>query len=91
MAASTQSNPDLDNLPAILTVEEVAEALRIGRSAAYELVRSGGLPAVRIGRTIRVSRQALLAWIDGAARAGELGAALDKEESVVSLRTRSLR
>jgi excisionase family DNA binding protein len=43
-----------------LTVPEVAEELRIPRSRAYELVASGGLPAVRIGeRSIRVNRQEL--------------------------------
>jgi excisionase family DNA binding protein len=37
-----------------LTVEEAARELRIGRSAAYEAVRRGQLPAVRIGRSLRV-------------------------------------
>ena len=49
----------LDGMPPVLTVEEAAAALRIGRSAAYEAVRSGELPAVRIGRSIRVPRHRL--------------------------------
>jgi excisionase family DNA binding protein len=57
-------NPS-DNLPAVLTVEEAAQVLRIGRGAAYEGVRAGEIPAVRIGRTIRVPRSRLLALIDG--------------------------
>ena len=44
---------------AVLTIPEVAEMLRIGRNEAYELVRSGQLYGVRIGRSIRVPRKAL--------------------------------
>lgn len=53
----------LDSLPAVLTVEETARYLRIGRGAAYEAVRAGEIPSVRIGRSIRVSRTALLALL----------------------------
>lgn len=47
-------------LPAVLTVEEAAKLLRIGRGAAYEAVRKGEIPSVRVGRSIRVPRRALL-------------------------------
>lgn len=40
-----------------LKVPEVAEVLRIARSRAYELVADGEIPAVRIGRSVRVSRK----------------------------------
>jgi excisionase family DNA binding protein len=57
----------LSEEPAVLTVEEAARVLRIGRSAAYEQARkfietggAEGLPAVRLGRCVRVPRQALL-------------------------------
>ncbi len=52
-----------DNLPAVLTVEEAAVALRIGRSAAYEAVRTGDIPHVRIGKLIRIPRVALMEWL----------------------------
>lgn len=48
---------------ALLRVEEVARLLGIGRSKAYELVATGDLPALRIGRLIRVPRHALDRWI----------------------------
>jgi excisionase family DNA binding protein len=58
--------PSLDELPDVLTVEEAAGVLRIGRGAAYELARqwreSGGrhgLPVVTLGRSLRVPRDAL--------------------------------
>jgi excisionase family DNA binding protein len=43
----------------VYTVEEAGRLLRIGRGAAYEAVRRGDLPAVRIGRSLRVPRHAL--------------------------------
>jgi len=39
-------------------VREVAAGLRIGRNQAYELIRTGQLRALRINRTIRVTREA---------------------------------
>ncbi|MGH9249584.1 MAG: helix-turn-helix domain-containing protein [Acidimicrobiales bacterium] len=58
--------PSLDELPDVLTVEEAAGVLRIGRGAAFELARqwreSGGrlgLPVVTLGRSLRVPRDAL--------------------------------
>jgi excisionase family DNA binding protein len=48
------------DLPAVLTVEEAASVLRIGRSAAYQAARSGDLPTIKIGRAIRVPRHRLV-------------------------------
>jgi excisionase family DNA binding protein len=47
-----------------LKVPEVAEVLRIARSRAYELVGSGEIPSVRIGRSVRVSRKELENWLE---------------------------
>jgi excisionase family DNA binding protein len=46
-----------------LKVPEVAEVLRIARSRAYELVDSGEIPSIRIGRSVRVSRRELDRWL----------------------------
>ncbi len=52
--------PDsVTDLPLVLTVEEAARVLRIGRSSAYEAARTGELPTVRIGRILRVPRSAI--------------------------------
>lgn len=50
----------MSELPLVLTVEEAADVLRISRGSAYEGVRTGAIPCVRIGRTIRVPRHLLL-------------------------------
>jgi excisionase family DNA binding protein len=47
----------------LLTVEEAALRLGIGRSLAWRLVRSGELPSVRLGRLVRIPERALEEWI----------------------------
>jgi excisionase family DNA binding protein len=42
-----------------LTVEQAAAALGIGRSLAYEAVRRGEIPTLRIGKRLLVPRAAL--------------------------------
>jgi excisionase family DNA binding protein len=42
-----------------MTVEEASEALGISRSLAYELVRQGEIPSLRLGRRIVVPVRAL--------------------------------
>ena len=51
-------------LPLYLTVDELASALRIGRNAAYNLVHEGKIHFLRIGRTIRIPRDALVELIE---------------------------
>ncbi|MCI9508072.1 MAG: helix-turn-helix domain-containing protein [Oscillospiraceae bacterium] len=60
-------NPaDYNSLPALLTVEEVASLLRVGRNATYSLVKSGGIYSIRIGHSIRIPRNALLQLLEPA-------------------------
>jgi excisionase family DNA binding protein len=57
--------PSPQDMPVVLTVEEAAKELRIGRSAAYAAVRRGELPVIRVGRILRVPRHRLEALLDG--------------------------
>jgi excisionase family DNA binding protein len=50
-----------DDLPLFLTVAEAATLLRKGRSATYAAIERGQIPSVRVGRTLRVPRDGLLA------------------------------
>ena len=47
----------------LLRADEVAEALGIGRTKTNEMLASGELPVVRIGRAVRVPRDLLEAWV----------------------------
>ena len=48
----------------LLTPEEAADALSIGRSKLYELISDGRLPSVRIDASRRVPTSALLEFIE---------------------------
>ena len=53
----------LDELPLALRVEELMPILGIGRNTAYELVRSGQIRSIKIGRQIRVPRDAVVEFL----------------------------
>lgn len=42
-----------------LTVAEVAAVMRVSKMTVYRLVHNGDLPAVRVGRSFRVSEKAV--------------------------------
>ena len=50
-------------LPLTLTVAEAGEVLRIGRSSTYALVRCGRLRSIRVGKMIRVPRDAIVEFL----------------------------
>ena len=52
-----------DDLPLMLSVPDLTEALGISRAGAYELVKSEGFPALHIGNRILVPKEELIAWI----------------------------
>ena len=54
---------DLQGLPVTLRVEDLMPILGIGRNTAYELIRSGQIRSIRIGRQIRIPRDALLDFL----------------------------
>lgn len=48
----------------LLRIPEVAAELRLARSSVYQLIQTGELPVVRIGRAVRVPRSALESWVE---------------------------
>jgi excisionase family DNA binding protein len=53
-----------DEASTFLTTEEVLKYLRVKSRTLYRLIRSGDLPAVRVGRQWRIRRRDLDAWLD---------------------------
>ena len=54
------STSALATLPEVLTAREAAAILRVGRNQLYQAIGRGQLRAVRIGRSLRIPKQALL-------------------------------
>lgn len=52
-----------DELPLALRVEDLMPLLGIGRNTAYELVRSGQIRSIRVGRKIRIPRDAVAEFL----------------------------
>ena len=53
-----------EDLPLMLSVPEKGAALGISRAGAYELARSEGFPALRIGTRIVIPKDKLQEWVD---------------------------
>jgi excisionase family DNA binding protein len=51
-------------LPRLLTVREVAEMLRVSRPTAYRWCRTGQVPTLHIGGTLRVPARALVKTLE---------------------------
>ena len=52
-----------DDLPLALRVEDLIPILGIGRNTAYELVRSRKIRSIKIGRKIRIPRDAVADYL----------------------------
>ena len=52
-----------DDLPLTLRVEDLMPILGIGRNTAYELVRAGQIRSIRIGKQLRIPKQALIEYL----------------------------
>lgn len=48
----------------ILTVDQLAELLRLNRHTIYDLIKAGEIPGCRkLGRRIRIHAPTVLAWL----------------------------
>ena len=52
-----------EEYPDILTVEETAEALRVGSNALYELLNEGKVKAYKNGRVWRIPKDSIKKYI----------------------------
>ena len=53
----------LDDLPLVMKVDDLMPILNIGRNLAYELVRCGQIRSIRVGRKIRVPKEAVAEYL----------------------------
>lgn len=53
------TTPRLEDMPDLLTVEELARFLRVNRNTVYGAIQAGLIHHVRLGRAIRVPKAAV--------------------------------
>lgn len=66
VSAETLPAPEPENgngTPSLLTIQEVAEQLKISEDTAQRLTKRGEIPAVRLGRAVRVRPEDLEQYI----------------------------
>lgn len=54
--------------PDVVTPEQVQKMLGIGRRKAYELLKNGELPSIRMGRLYRIPKISVIDYLCGNAR-----------------------
>lgn len=57
MVPPTSDRPESLPDPKFLTIAEVASVMRVSKMTVYRLVHNGELPAVRVGRSFRVTEE----------------------------------
>ena len=69
------SSPQTEETKRLLSAEELARELGVGRTTAYALLWSGQIPSMKIGRLRKVRREDVQAFIDAHTEYSEHGAA----------------
>ena len=53
-------------LPSVLTIEQLAHALAVSRSTVYRLVNNKLLRTIKVGRTVRITKDSLIRYLNTA-------------------------
>lgn len=56
---------NFETMPIVLSVEDIADTLAIGRNKAYALVNTGTIKALKIGQHYRIPRDEFIKFIKG--------------------------
>lgn len=59
---------NFDTMPLVLSVEDIADTLAIGRNKAYGLVNSGTIKALKIGQHYRIPRDEFIEFVKNGAK-----------------------
>jgi PTS system nitrogen regulatory IIA component len=66
--------------PDVLTGDEVAKLLRVSRDTVYRLATRGQLPARKVGRIWRFSKDAIRKYVEGESAVGQAGRAANGKD-----------
>jgi len=59
-----KDNISINEMGAVINVEELTSVLKISRSKAYELVKMETFPIIKLGKRILIPTDALLKWLN---------------------------
>ena len=59
---------NFDTMPLVLSVEDIADTLAIGRNKAYALVNTGTIKALKIGQHYRIPREEFISFVKNGAQ-----------------------
>ena len=59
---------NFDAMPLVLSVEDIADTLSIGRNKAYALVNTGAIKALKIGQHFRIPREEFIKFVRDSAK-----------------------
>lgn len=54
----------IEELPLVLSIEDLCRILNIGKNTAYDLIHSGQIKHLRVGRQIRISKSAFWDYLN---------------------------
>ena len=54
---------NFESMPFVLTVEDIADTLSIGRNKAYHLVNSGKIKALKLGNHYRIPKENFICFL----------------------------
>lgn len=57
-----------ETMPLVLSVEDIADTLAIGRNKAYALVNTGVIKALKIGQHYRIPRDEFIKFVKNGAQ-----------------------
>ena len=65
MADTKGVKTDMEGFSEIMTLEETAKYLKIGKSTLYKMAREGKIPAVKIANQWRFRKEDIDKWLQG--------------------------
>ena len=51
-------------LPIMMTIQELAQFLRVSRNTAYSFVNTGVIPSIKVGRQTRIYREDVIRFVN---------------------------
>ena len=53
-----------NDLPIMMTIQELGKFLRVSRNTAYSFVKTGVIPSIKVGRQTRIYREDVIRFVN---------------------------